>query len=46
MDQELRAIPGERVIVGGELNGHVGLVEMLLRGNTEAGEWERRPMKE
>ena len=26
MDQELRAIPeGERVIVGGDLNGHVGI---------------------
>ena len=26
MDQELRALPeGDRVIVGGDLNGHVGI---------------------
>ena len=44
MDHELRAIPeGERVIVGGDLNGHVG---KLLRGYTVAGEWERRTRKE
>ena len=43
MDQDLRAIPeGERVIVGGDLNGHVG----ISREATVAGEWERRTRKE
>ena len=48
MDQELMAIPeGERVVVGGDLNGHVGINSWTqLRGFTVAGGWERRTRKE
>ena len=43
MEQELRAMPErEMVIVGGYLNGHVGISrDAILRGYTVAGEKER-----
>ena len=45
MDQEFRAIPeGERVIVGGDLNGHVGISREAIeriQGGWEVGvAWE------
>ena len=46
MDQELRAIPeGERVIVGGYLNGHVGInMDAIERTHGGWGVKEREPI--
>ena len=47
MDQELSAtMDEERVIVGGDLHGHIGRSrERGLRGYTEDGVWETGTMK-